>query len=112
MGKGRGKPVEGELVDAGELRERWAELPLEAALKGILSGKVLLLNTDSAYQARLVKKRIQRLMRKKGINANLVYTLVGTDGGWRYAIMLKETFESLLSEEEAAGEAPGGAIMG
>ena len=106
QGSRRERLIGVEVVEPEQLRERRMELPIELVLEAVLGGKVLLLDTDSAYQAKLMKRRLQRLARKKGINAVLVHVLVEADEGGRYAIMLRETLEQLLREEkEAEGEA-------
>ena len=95
------------MVEPESLRGLKMELPVELVLENLLKGKVLLLDTDSPYQARLVRAKLRRLMEKKGISGRLVQVQVDDGGQPRYAIMLEETLRELLAEEEEdTGEAP------
>ena len=95
------------MVEPESLRGLKMELPVELVLESLLRGQVLLLDTDSPYQARLVRAKLRRLMEKKGISGRLVQVRVDDGGQPRYAIMLEETLRELLAEEEEdTGEAP------
>jgi hypothetical protein len=105
--KTRGRLEGASVVEPESLRGLRMELPVELVLENLLKGKVLLLDTDSAYQARLVRAKLRRLMEKKGINGRLVQVQVDDGGQPKYAIMLEETLRELLAEEEEdTGEAP------
>ena len=95
------------MVEPESLRGLKMELPVELVLESLLRGQVLLLDTDSPYQARLVRAKLRRLMEKKGISGRLVQVRVDDGGQPKYAIMLEETLRELLAEEEEdTGEAP------
>jgi hypothetical protein len=105
--KARGRLEGASVVEPESLRGLRMELPVELVLENLLKGKVLLLDTDSPYQARLVRAKLRRLMEKKGINGRLVQVQVDDGGQPKYAIMLEETLRELLAEEEEdTGEAP------
>jgi hypothetical protein len=105
--KARGRLGGASVVEPESLRGLRMELPVDLVLESLLRGQVLLLDTDSPYQARLVRAKLRRLMEKKGINGRLVQVQVDDGGQPRYAIMLEETLRELLAEEEEdTGEAP------
>jgi len=102
----RGRLEGASVVEPESLRGRRMELPVELVLENLLRGKVLVLDTDSAYEARLVRMKLRRMMEKKGINGRLVQVRVDDGGQPKYAIMLEETLRELLAEEEEdTGEA-------
>jgi hypothetical protein len=98
--KARGRLGGASVVEPESLRGLKMELPIDLVLENLLKGKVLLLDTDSPYQARLVRMKLKRLMEKKGINGRLVQVQVDDGGQPNYAIMLEETLKELLAEEE------------
>lgn len=93
--------VSAEVASANEVKRMRVLLDTKTIVSLLLQGRVLLLDVDSK-ELYVVKRRIRRFFKRKGINTDVVHFEVEVDGARRYAICTAETFEKILEEDQGS----------